>query len=137
MVQRSPIRRGLPRLAAAVGEWNAYCAPTMEAPEDDAELLDELADVAPPQALAALLPDVTTRCCAKRAASSARDPASGQRADGLSGATGQPVGRRCCRAAVSVGTLILRGRAHLLRLDAERAGGVDESLARAHEWPDR
>ena len=48
------------RLAAAVGEWNAYCAPTMEAPPaDDDELLDELADVAPPQALAALLPDVT------------------------------------------------------------------------------
>lgn len=61
VVQRSSIRRGLPQLAAAVGEWIAYCAPTMEAPPaDDAELLDEVADVAPPQALAARLPDVTT-----------------------------------------------------------------------------
>jgi hypothetical protein len=48
------------RLAAAVSEWNAYCAPTMETlTADDSELLDELADVAPPQPLAALLPDVT------------------------------------------------------------------------------
>lgn len=47
------------RLAAAVGEWNAYCAPTMESLPEQDELLDELADVAPPQALAALLPDVT------------------------------------------------------------------------------
>lgn len=47
------------RLAAAVGEWNGYCSPTMESLPKDAELLDELADVTPPQALAALLPDVT------------------------------------------------------------------------------
>lgn len=44
----------------AVSEWSAYCAPTMETlTADDSELLDELADVAPPQPLAALLPDVT------------------------------------------------------------------------------
>ena len=47
------------RLAAAVGEWNAYGAPTMESLPEQDELLDELADVAPPQALAALLPDLT------------------------------------------------------------------------------
>ncbi|GAB6986634.1 hypothetical protein JCM10369A_31580 [Nocardioides pyridinolyticus] len=48
------------RLASAVSEWNAYCAPTTETlTSDDSELLDELADVAPPQPLAALLPDAT------------------------------------------------------------------------------
>lgn len=28
-------------------------------------------------------------------------------------------------------------RARLLRLVGERAGGIDESLVHAHEWPDR
>lgn len=28
-------------------------------------------------------------------------------------------------------------RARLLRLTGERAGGVDESVVRAHEWPER
>lgn len=38
------------RLAAAVGEWNAYCAPVLEDPTDAAEeeLLDELAETSPP-----------------------------------------------------------------------------------------
>jgi len=45
------------RLAVAVGEWNAYCAPRMD-PEAGEELLDELADVAPPEPLAALMPDL-------------------------------------------------------------------------------
>lgn len=44
------------RLAEAVAEWDAYVAPRLE---DADELLDELADAAPPQALAALMPDVT------------------------------------------------------------------------------
>lgn len=35
------------RLAAAVGEWNAYTSPQLEAGDVD-ELLDQLADVAPP-----------------------------------------------------------------------------------------
>lgn len=35
------------RLAAAVGEWNAYGAPQLDAVDGD-ELLDDLADVAPP-----------------------------------------------------------------------------------------
>ncbi|KRF19256.1 hypothetical protein ASG90_20970 [Nocardioides sp. Soil797] len=41
------------RLAAAVGEWNAYSAPQLEAGDagDAAELLDDLADVAPPMPL--------------------------------------------------------------------------------------
>ncbi|MGK2876501.1 MAG: hypothetical protein ACSLEW_12825 [Nocardioides sp.] len=38
------------RLAAAVGEWNAYSAPQLEAGDVD-ELLDDLADVAPPMPL--------------------------------------------------------------------------------------
>lgn len=37
------------RLAAAVGEWNAYSAPQLEDGDVD-ELLDDLADVAPPDA---------------------------------------------------------------------------------------
>lgn len=45
------------RLAAAVGEWTAYCAPRMD-PEAGEELLDELADVAPPGPMAALMPDL-------------------------------------------------------------------------------
>lgn len=51
------------RLAAAVGEWNAYCAPTMEpaAPRsDDEELLDQLADARPPAPLGAGLADLET-----------------------------------------------------------------------------
>ncbi len=47
------------RLAEAVAEWNDYCSPTMESTPETAELLDELADISPPQVLAALLPDVT------------------------------------------------------------------------------
>ena len=38
------------RLAAAVGEWNAYCAPELQDGSVD-ELLDDLADVAPPMPL--------------------------------------------------------------------------------------
>jgi len=38
------------RLAAAVGEWNAYSAPQLEDGNVD-ELLDDLADVAPPTPL--------------------------------------------------------------------------------------
>lgn len=38
------------RLAAAVGEWNAYSAARLEAADVD-ELLDDLADVAPPTPL--------------------------------------------------------------------------------------
>lgn len=54
------------RLAAAVEDWNAYCAPRMD-PEAGEELLDELADVAPPEPLAALMPDVAAslRACAR------------------------------------------------------------------------
>jgi hypothetical protein len=37
------------RLAAAVGEWNAYASPQLEGDVD--ELLDDLADVAPPMPL--------------------------------------------------------------------------------------
>ena len=37
------------RLAAAVGEWNAYSAPQLEDGDVD-ELLEDLADVAPPDA---------------------------------------------------------------------------------------
>ena len=39
------------RLAAAVGEWNAYNAPRLDDAGDVAELLDDLADVAPPMPL--------------------------------------------------------------------------------------
>jgi hypothetical protein len=35
-------------LAVAVGQWNAYGAPTMEAMVGEAELLDDLADTEPP-----------------------------------------------------------------------------------------
>lgn len=60
MVQRPQDVEAYRRLAAGVSEWNAYCAPMTETlTSDDSELLDELADVAPPQPLAALLPDVT------------------------------------------------------------------------------
>lgn len=45
------------RLAAAVQEWNLYCAPHIDPPPTE-ELLDELADTGPPEPLAALLPDV-------------------------------------------------------------------------------
>lgn len=38
------------RLAVAAGEWNAYSAPQLEAADVD-ELLDDLADVAPPTPL--------------------------------------------------------------------------------------
>lgn len=38
------------RLAAAVGEWNAYTSPQFEDTDVD-ELLDDLADVAPPTPL--------------------------------------------------------------------------------------
>lgn len=38
------------RLATAVGEWNAYTSPQLEAGDVD-ELLDDLADVAPPTPL--------------------------------------------------------------------------------------
>ena len=38
------------RLAAAVGEWNAYASPQLEDTDVD-ELLDDLADVAPPTPL--------------------------------------------------------------------------------------
>ncbi|MEN8672697.1 hypothetical protein [Nocardioides sp.] len=51
------------RLAAAVGEWNAYCAPTMEAAApraDDEELLDQLADARPPAPLGEGLADLET-----------------------------------------------------------------------------
>lgn len=50
LVQRSGRRRGLPRLAAALGEWNAYSAPQLENVDVD-ELLDDLADVALPMPL--------------------------------------------------------------------------------------
>ena len=43
------------RFAAAVGEWNAYSAPQLEAGDVD-ELLDDLADVAPPTPLGAVKP---------------------------------------------------------------------------------
>lgn len=39
------------RLAAAVGEWNAYHAPQLDDAGDVDELLDDLADVAPPMPL--------------------------------------------------------------------------------------
>ena len=39
------------RLAAAVGEWNAYSAPRLDDAGDVDELLDDLADVAPPMPL--------------------------------------------------------------------------------------
>jgi len=48
---------GYRRLAATVDEWNAYCAPTMD-PESGVELLDGLADVAPPQSLGDGLSDL-------------------------------------------------------------------------------
>lgn len=51
------------RLAGAVGEWNAYCAPTMApaAPRaDDEELLDQLADARPPTPLGEGLADLET-----------------------------------------------------------------------------
>jgi len=50
------------RLATAVEEWNAYCAPTLAQPGE--ELLDELAEAAPPQPLAAGVADVAAslRC---------------------------------------------------------------------------
>ncbi len=38
------------RLAAAVGEWNAYTSPQLEDTDVD-ELLDDLAEVAPPTPL--------------------------------------------------------------------------------------
>lgn len=46
------------RLAAAVQEWNLYCAPHIDPSPADEELLDEFADTDPPEPLAALLPDV-------------------------------------------------------------------------------
>ena len=49
VVQRPQDVEAYRRLAAAVSEWNAYCAPTTETlASDDSELLDKLADVAPP-----------------------------------------------------------------------------------------
>jgi hypothetical protein len=45
------------RLAAAVDEWNAYCAPRMDQ-ESGEELFDELAEAAPPEPLSAIMPDV-------------------------------------------------------------------------------
>lgn len=50
------------RLAVAVGEWNAYCAPTMDpAPggsADEDELLDELGATEPPMPLGAGVADL-------------------------------------------------------------------------------
>jgi len=55
------------RLAATVEGWNAYCAPRMD-PEAGEELLDELADVVPPEPLAALMPGLAAslRASARR-----------------------------------------------------------------------
>lgn len=49
LAQRSGRRRGLPPTRRRGGEWNAYSAPQLEDGDVD-ELLDDLADVAPPDA---------------------------------------------------------------------------------------
>lgn len=70
------------RLAAAVGEWNAYCAPTMQpftAGADDEELLDQLADARPPAPLGAGLADLET-ALRRRARTSLPPHAPGERA---------------------------------------------------------
>ena len=46
------------RLAGTVGEWNAYCSPVLENGGDDDELLDDLADGAPPIPLGESLADL-------------------------------------------------------------------------------
>lgn len=71
------------RLAAAVGEWNAYCSPTMQPSTtgaDDEELLDQLADARPPAPLGEGLADLET-ALRRRARTSLPPHAPGERAE--------------------------------------------------------
>ncbi|MFC6044849.1 hypothetical protein ACFP8W_00105 [Nocardioides hankookensis] len=52
------------RLVEAVGEWESYCGPVLEvdgASSSEEELLDELADVSPPQPLGVGMADLEAR----------------------------------------------------------------------------
>lgn len=77
------------RLAAAVGEWNAYCAPTMEPATpsgDDEELLDQLADARPPAPLGEGLAELET-ALRRRARTSLPPHAPGERPGAASPST--------------------------------------------------
>lgn len=81
------------RLSGAVGECNAYCAPTMEHPAqraDEEELVDQLADEMPPAPLGAGIDDLET-AHRRPARDSLPPPAPGQGprdANPLTGAAG-------------------------------------------------